>query len=185
MIRFIDFILSFLTLIFLSPLAICLILVELLFKKKIFFFQTRVGQREKPFVVIKLRTLKVGTPNVATHKLSRIEVTKFGLFLRKSKLDELPQLWNVFRGEMSFVGPRPGLPSQEELITERRKYDLFRYKPGITGLAQLNRIDMSNPEILAKTDHIMMKHLNILSYIRYLYLTFMGEGTGDNTKKDS
>ena len=182
MIRFADVTLSFLALSFLSPFALCLILAEFFLKKKIFFFQTRIGKREKPFVVIKLRTLRVDTPNVATHKLSKIEISKFGLFLRKSKLDELPQLWNVFKGEMSLVGPRPGLPSQEELIVERRKYDLFKYKPGITGLAQMNRIDMSNPEVLAKTDHIMMTQLNILNYLKYLFLTFIGIGTGDNTR---
>ena len=91
----------------------------------------------------------MGTASVASHLASATSITPFGNFLRKSKLDELPQLWNVLKGEMSLVGPRPCLFNQEELIAERDKRGVFEVRPGITGLAQVNTIDMSTPELLA------------------------------------
>jgi len=94
-------------------------------------------------------------------------------------LDELPQLWNVLKGDMSLVGPRPCLPNQLELITERERRGVFTVRPGITGLAQVNEIDMSTPELLAETDEQMIETLNFKNYFSYILQTVLGKGRGD------
>ena len=106
-----------------------------------------------------------------------------GSILRKTKLDELPQLWNVLIGDMSIVGPRPCLYSQHELISEREKRGIYSYRPGITGLAQVSNIDMSTPRLLAAVDALMMRNLNARSYCVYILLTVIGRGFGDVIKK--
>ena len=108
--------------------------------------QTRVGADERPIRVVKLRTMRRGTPVVAKSRLERRPdlYTPFGPFLRRTSLDELPQIWNVLRGEMALVGPRPALPSQDDLLALRRRYGITHLKPGITGLAQvLGREDLT------------------------------------------
>ena len=110
-------------------------------------------------------------------------MTPIGHFLRRSKLDELPQLWNVLKGEMSLVGPRPCLFSQEELIGERERLGAFAVRPGITGLAQIRGIDMSTPQLLAETDAEMLTSLGIQEYFQYLWWTVLGKGSGDRIKK--
>ena len=122
---------------------------------------------------------------VGTHLADAIAVTPSGRFLRRTKLDELPQVWNVLRGEMSLVGPRPCLLNQEELIAERVARGVFDARPGITGLAQIQGIDMSTPELLAKTDAEMLESLNVYTYFRYIFLTFLGKGTGDRVREKS
>jgi lipopolysaccharide/colanic/teichoic acid biosynthesis glycosyltransferase len=109
--------------------------------------------------------------------------TPIGKFLRTSSLDELPQLWNVFVGDMSLVGPRPNLFNQEELIHERDSRGVYSVRPGITGLAQINKIDMSTPQRLAETDAKMIQELNTLGYFKYIFLTVFGKGFGDRIKK--
>jgi lipopolysaccharide/colanic/teichoic acid biosynthesis glycosyltransferase len=116
------------------------------------FVQTRVGRNKKPFQLIKSRTTSVETKSVASHLANNASITKLGSFLRKTKIDELPQLINVVKGDMSLVGPRPNLFNQEELLAERDSRGVYDVLPGITGLAQVNNIDMSTPELLAKTD---------------------------------
>jgi lipopolysaccharide/colanic/teichoic acid biosynthesis glycosyltransferase len=106
-------------------------------------------------------------------------VTPFGKFLRRTKLDELPQLWNVLKGEMSLVGPRPCLFNQEELIEARERLGVFEVRPGITGLAQVNEIDMSTPQLLAETDARMLSSLGLKDYIGYIMMTVTGKGAGD------
>lgn len=103
-------------------------------------------------------------------------ITPFGKFLRRTKLDELPQLWNVLKGEMSLVGPRPCLFNQEELIAEREQRGVLQARPGITGLAQVNDIDMSTPRLLAETDARMLAELSVFSYFRYILQTVTGKG---------
>jgi O-antigen biosynthesis protein WbqP len=103
------------------------------------------------------------TKSVASHLASSNDITRLGKFLRKSKLDELQQLINVIRGDMSLVGPRPNLFNQEELIVEREKYGVYNVLPGITGEAQIRHIDMSTPELLAKTDAHMIQNLTLNS----------------------
>src|SRR5690554_7173326 len=123
--------------------------------------------------------MKKGTASVASHLASADAITPFGRFLRRTKLDELPQLWNVLKGEMSLVGPRPCLFNQEELINERASRGVLDVRPGITGLAQVNDIDMSTPKLLAETDARMLASLNLKHYFRYIVQTATGKGSGD------
>jgi O-antigen biosynthesis protein WbqP len=146
------------------------------------FRQERVGLHKKPFVLIKFRTMRLDTASVASHLASPDAVTPFGRFLRRTKLDELPQLWNVLRGEMSLVGPRPCLFNQHELIYERDRRGVFCVRPGVTGLAQVSDIDMSTPELLARTDKEMIEALTLTVYFRYIFLTVLGGGRGDRVK---
>lgn len=179
MIRFFDISLSILAItIFIIPMAIIYTLIYLNGRHPL-FFQTRLGLRKKPFQLIKFRSMHVGTDSLPTHEVDRNSITKLGSFIRKSKLDELPQLWNVLVGDMSFVGPRPCLPTQEKLIIHRDMLNIFEYKPGISGVAQLNGIDMSNPEKLAKEDKKMMKNFSLRTYLTIIAYTAMGKGFGD------
>lgn len=116
------------------------------------FSQIRIGRHGSPFLCRKLRTMRAGTPSLPTHELDAGAVTSLGRILRRWKLDELPQLWNVIRGEMSLVGPRPCLPVQEDLIERRSRLGVLALRPGLTGLAQVRGIDMSNPELCAAAD---------------------------------
>jgi lipopolysaccharide/colanic/teichoic acid biosynthesis glycosyltransferase len=109
-------------------------------------------------------------------------VTHWGALLRRTKLDELPQLWNVLKGEMSLVGPRPCLFNQTELISERSSLGVFNSRPGITGLAQVSNIDMSTPKLLAETDAQMLKDLTLNAYFKYIFMTIIGKGSGDVVK---
>ncbi len=147
------------------------------------FRQERVGRHRKPFTLVKFRTMAVDTASVATHLASASSVTSFGRFLRRTKLDELPQLWNVLKGEMSLVGPRPGLFNQNELTEARQQQGVFDVRPGITGLAQVNGIDMSTPEYLAQVDAQMIQQMSLVNYFRYIILTVTGKGTGDRIKE--
>jgi lipopolysaccharide/colanic/teichoic acid biosynthesis glycosyltransferase len=146
------------------------------------FRQERVGMHRKPFRLVKFRSMHLNAPSVATHLASASSITSFGSFLRKSKLDELPQLWNVLVGDMSLVGPRPNLFNQEELIEERYSRGVYSIRPGITGLAQINKIDMSTPQLLAEADAKMIEKLNSLVYFKYIFLTVFGKGFGDRIK---
>jgi lipopolysaccharide/colanic/teichoic acid biosynthesis glycosyltransferase len=146
------------------------------------FRQERVGRNKKPFTLVKFRTMSVDTASVASHLASSASITKLGGFLRKTKLDELPQLWNVLKGEMSLVGPRPGLFNQVELTEVRDVKGVFDVRPGITGLAQVNAIDMSTPELLAETDAKMIRDMNIKNYFKFIFQTVLGAGAGDRVK---
>ena len=126
--------------------------------------------------------MHVNTKSVATHLASASSITPFGSFLRKSKLDELPQLWNVFVGDMSLVGPRPNLFNQEELIHERDSRGVYSMRPGITGLSQINKIDMSTPKELAISDQKMIESYTIKTYFYYIFATISGKGKGDRIK---
>jgi O-antigen biosynthesis protein WbqP len=128
---------------------------------------------------VKFRTMKNDTVSVASHLASASAITPFGRFLRRSKLDELPQLWNVLKGEMSLVGPRPCLFNQKELIAEREQRGVLKARPGITGLAQVNDIDMSTPKLLAETDAKMLTNLTVTAYFKYILMTVSGKGSGD------
>ena len=116
------------------------------------FSQTRVGREGALFACRKLRTMHRETPSLPTHEAPAEAVTVVGKVLRATKIDELPQLWNVLKGEMSLVGPRPCLPTQTELIERRRQLGVLAVLPGITGLAQIKGIDMSDPKLCAETD---------------------------------
>lgn len=179
MIRFLDTIFSLLGLTLGFPILLMVFLVGLLDTGSPLFRQERVGRCKKPFILIKFRTMPVETASVASHLASSASITKFGHFLRRTKLDELPQLWNVLKGDMSLVGPRPCLFNQEELILERECRGALNARPGITGLAQVNDIDMSTPTLLAETDAKMLSKLNISAYFKYIFMTLAGRGAGD------
>lgn len=146
------------------------------------FIQERVGKDQKPFKLIKFRTMKVDTASVASHLADNSSITKLGKVLRKTKLDELPQLINVLKGEMSLVGPRPNLFNQSDLIEARERMGVYNVLPGITGLAQLSGIDMSTPERLAKKDKEMIDTINLKNYFSYIFNTALGKGSGDAVK---
>jgi O-antigen biosynthesis protein WbqP len=181
--RIFDLGFSFLGLIILSPIILLLFIIGFFDTGSPLFRQERVGMNKRPFVLLKFRSMHVTTQAVATHLVQVSAITKWGSFLRKSKLDELPQLINVFMGDMSFVGPRPNLFNQIELIEEREKRGVYAIRPGITGLAQINKIDMSTPELLAETDAMMISQLNVWYYFKYIFLTVFGKGFGDRVRK--
>ena len=182
MIRLLDFLFSLFGLLFAMPFLVILYIIGLFDTGSPIFIQERVGRYKKPFALIKFRTMTVDTASVASHLASTASITPFGGFLRKTKLDELPQLWNVLKGEMSLVGPRPGLFNQTELTQAREVKNVFSARPGITGLAQVNEIDMSTPELLAKTDREMIDTLTIGNYFKYILMTVTGSGSGDRVK---
>ena len=183
MTRIFDILFSFFGLVLLSPVLIVLVIIGYFDTGSPIFRQERVGSGMKPFRLMKFRSMHVNSPSVATHLASASTITPFGSFLRKSKLDELPQLWNVFLGDMSLVGPRPNLFNQEELIYERDSRGVYAVRPGITGLAQINKIDMSTPKLLAETDAKMIQEFNTLGYFKYIFLTVFGKGFGDRIRK--
>jgi len=150
-----------------------------------FFVQERVGAGERRFPLVKLRTMALGTPERGTHEVTRASVTPVGALLRRSKLDELPQAWNVLRGQLSVVGPRPCLPGQTELVAARRARGIFDVRPGITGLAQVHGVDMSDPERLAEWDHRYLHTRSILLDLRILRATLMGRGFGDPVDREA
>ncbi|MEN9017806.1 MAG: sugar transferase, partial [Hellea sp.] len=137
MYRLIDLLASFFGLVFAIPVFLVVYLIGLFDTGSPIFLQERVGKDKKPFILVKFRTMSVDTQSVASHLASQASITKLGAFLRKTKLDELPQLWNVLKGEMSLVGPRPNLFNQEELIQARDDKNVYSVRPGITGLAQI------------------------------------------------
>ena len=182
MIRILDFFLAAIGLVLLSPLILLVIILGWFDTRSPLFHQERVGRGQNSFVLVKFRTMRPDTASVASHLADISSITPLGHFLRRNKLDELPQLWNVFKGEMSLVGPRPCLFNQKELIAERDKRGVYKARPGITGLAQIQGIDMSTPELLAKTDAQMLKTLNLRNYFRYIFLTILGKGSGDRVR---
>lgn len=181
-IRCCDIIFSFLGLFVSFPLLLIITILGLFDTGSPLFRQKRVGRHQKPFILVKFRTMKIDTVSVASHLANNSSITALGRFLRRSKFDELPQLWNVFNGEMSLVGPRPCLFNQHELIKEREIRGVFDVRPGVTGLAQVNGIDMSTPKLLAETDQKMISTMSVAHYFRYILLTITGKGYGDRIK---
>ena len=181
-IRLFDLVFSLIGLVVGAPILLVLALIGLFDTGSPVFRQVRVGRNKKPFTLIKFRTMKIDTASVATHLASSSSITPFGHFLRRTKLDELPQLWNVLKGEMSLVGPRPGLFNQQELMTARDKYGVFEVRPGITGLSQINKIDMSTPELLAESDAKMISEMSLGNHFKYIFQTVAGKGSGDRVK---
>jgi lipopolysaccharide/colanic/teichoic acid biosynthesis glycosyltransferase len=179
MTRVFDFIFSFFGIIFLLPVGLTLFVIGLFDTGSPLFLQKRTGKNKRIFTLVKFRTMRKDTQSIATHLAQKDSITKYGAFLRKTKLDEIPQLLNVLKGDMSLVGARPNLPNQTELIDERDKQGIYNYLPGITGLAQINEIDMSTPVQLAETDAEMYKTLNVQKYFFYIFATLSGKGQGD------
>ena len=183
MIRVFDFAFSLLGLVCGFPLLLLLAVIGFFDTGSPIFRQERVGRDKKPFTLVKFRTMRKDTEWVASHLASADAITHFGRFLRRTKLDELPQLWNVLKGEMSLVGPRPCLFNQRELIAEREQRGVFYFRPGITGLAQMNDIDMSTPKLLAETDQTLLQNLTVWMYFKCTFMTVAGKGRGDTVAK--
>ncbi len=179
MIRLFDIVLSLLGLVVGAPLLVAVAIIGMFDTGSPIFRQVRVGRHQQPFTLVKFRTMAQGTASVPTHLASSSSVTRFGSFLRRTKLDELPQFWNVLKGEMSLVGPRPGLFNQQELTKERAKRGVFAVRPGITGLAQVRGVDMSTPALLAEMDQKMISSLTLATYVKYIVQTLVGGGAGD------
>lgn len=158
---------------------VLLVLVRLESAGSPLFVQQRVGKGQQPFAMLKLRTMHTGTANVASHQVGAASITRLGAVLRRLKLDELPQLWNVIAGHMSLVGPRPCLPSQDELVAERAKRGIFALRPGVTGPAQIAGIDMSDPVRLATFEEQYFSVDRPLGDVRLLVSTALGGGRGD------
>ena len=171
MIKIFDFLFSLIGLIFLSPLLVLIFLIGLFDNGSPLFVQSRVGYNLKSFSLIKFRTMPMGVRSAGTHLIKDIKLTSFGNFLRRTKIDEIPQLLNVLKGDMSLIGPRPCLFNQRRLISERKKRGVFKVRPGITGLAQINGIDMKTPTILAKIDQKMIKDMSLYKYFYYIFKT--------------
>lgn len=169
--RLVDVLLSSATLLIALPIFIVVALVVWRDTGNPIFTQKRLGKHCTPFSLYKFRTMPVGTQSVATHLLETDQITRSGNWLRASKLDELPQLLNVIKGDMSLVGPRPCLPNQKYLIFERKKRGVFETKPGLTGLAQIMGVDMSTPKLLAQIDSEMVSDMSLMSYFNCLFRT--------------
>ena len=183
MLRLVDIILSLIGLLVGAPILLVIYVAGLFDTGSPIFRQERVGRNQKPFILVKFRTMRPDTASVASHLAGASAITALGTFLRRSKLDELPQLWNVLKGEMSLVGPRPCLFNQTELRSERASRAVFNARPGITGLAQVNNIDMSMPKLLAETDALMLQELTLTSYFKYIFMTIGGKGAGDRVRR--
>lgn len=175
--QIIDFIISLLSLIVLLPfLAIISLLIKLESKGPILFKQERIGKDKKHFNIYKFRTMKTDTPkDMPTHRLkdANTYITKIGKVLRKTSIDELPQLINILKGEMSIIGPRPALWNQDDLIAERDKYNANSIKPGLTGWAQVNGRDELEIPIKAKYDGEYVEKMSFLFDIKIFFKTII------------
>lgn len=174
--RFFDFTVSLLLILFLLPVFLIIALVVLIDSgAPVIFKQYRVGKDNKLFYIYKFRTMKVNTRNTSTEDLKEADsvITKSGRFLRKTSLDELPQLFNVLTGEMSFVGPRPLIPEEKEIRQIRKELGVYSVRPGITGLAQVNGRDMLGAKEKALYDKEYVEKQSILLDIKIMFKTVM------------
>lgn len=163
--------------------ALLLVLIRLESPGSPLFVQQRVGRNQRGFTMLKLRTMRQGTVHAASHEVGAASITRLGAVLRKLKLDELPQLWNVLTGDMALIGPRPCLPSQTELIGERDRKGLFVLRPGITGPAQIAGVDMSDPARLAEVEAEYFEQDRGFGDLSLLIRTFLGGGCGDAARR--
>ncbi len=179
--RLLDYVIAIAGLLLLWPVLLLLvILVQLETPGPGIFSQKRVGRNGRVFYCYKLRTMYRDAPDVPTHAASASQVTPLGGFLRATKIDEFPQLVNILRGQMSLVGPRPSLCQQTELIDERQKRGVLALLPGITGLAQVQGVDMSDPVRLAEIDAEYLRTRNLRLDLKLIAKTvFARKGRGD------
>ena len=153
-------------------IVICGLLVIIEDGLPVIFKQARLGKDKKEFMIYKLRTMKKNVPSLGTHEIDNTLYLRVGSLLRISKLDELPQLFNVISGDLNLVGPRPGLPNQTDLKESRANKNIFLIKPGITGLGQVTGYNMSNPPLLSEVDKVYMDSKSMLLDIKILIATF-------------
>lgn len=174
--RFFDILVSLLAIILLAlPMLIIAVVIKCGSKGPVFFKQTRIGKNKKRFTILKFRTMRVDTPkNVPTHLLENPDewITKAGKFLRKTSLDELPQIFNIFVGHMSIIGPRPALWNQDDLVAERDQYNANAVRPGLTGWAQINGRDELEISVKAKLDGEYVEKMSFLFDMKCFFGTF-------------
>jgi lipopolysaccharide/colanic/teichoic acid biosynthesis glycosyltransferase len=182
LIRALDVTFSSLGIIVAMPVILLILVAGFFDNRSPLFFQQRVGRNRRLFTLVKFRTMARDTESVGTHLVDGRSITRLGKWLRRTKLDELPQLLNVLRGDMSLVGPRPCLPNQVELIRERDARGVFGAVPGITGLAQIRGVDMSQPRKLAIYDRLMIRSLTPSRYLCLILATALGRGSGDRVR---
>ena len=183
--RSIDFFVPLFALfVFLMPMILSWLFIKWETKGPGIFCQKRVGADQKPFVMYKLRTMKTSTQSLGSHEVPASSVTAVGRVLRKLKLDEMPQMLNVLKKDMSLIGPRPCLEVQTEVIRERDNRAVFDIPPGVTGLAQIEGIDMSKPSDLAIVDATYIKIRSISVDLKILLFTFFGAGFDDRVRQD-
>lgn len=188
--RLIDIVLSLLGVIILFPFFIIFaIIIKLESRGPIFFKQKRVGKNKEFFMIYKFRTMRTDTPkDTPTHMLNNAEsyITKFGGFMRKTSIDELPQIINILQGKMSIIGPRPALWNQDDLIEEREKYGANNVRPGLTGLAQISGRDELEIPVKAKIDgeyvQKMSLWLDIKIFFSTIFKVFKSEGVVEGRK---
>lgn len=175
--RFLDIILSFFAIIILAiPMFIIAVVIKIDSKGPVVFTQKRVGKNKKHFMIYKFRTMRSDTPsNMPTHMLEdpQMWITRVGKILRKTSLDELPQIFNIFKGDMSIIGPRPALWNQFDLIEERDKYSANDIRPGLTGLAQISGRDELEIPIKAKLDGEYADKMGFLMDLKCFFMTFV------------
>jgi O-antigen biosynthesis protein WbqP len=177
--RVLDFTACALLLLLLWPIfLIVAVAIRLESRGPAIFQQARVGKNGRKFTCYKFRTMVTGTGDVPTHQVAASAVTPLGNYLRRLKVDELPQLFNVLVGSMSLVGPRPCLPSQHELVAARRRLGVLEVRPGITGLAQVQGVDMSNAEHLATLDAQYVQTQTTIGDLKLIWATLRGQGVG-------
>ena len=185
--RIVDFICSFLALIVLSPVFLILVIaIKLDSKGPVLFRQKRVGLHKTHFNILKFRTMRIDTPkDTPTHQLKNPEryITRVGKFLRKTSLDELPQIWNIFVGQMSVIGPRPALWNQYDLVEERDKYGANDVPVGLTGWAQINGRDELPINVKAKLDGEYVKRMSPLMDIRCFFGTIVSVLKSEGVKE--
>ena len=185
--RFIDIVLSLGAIVFLSPVLLVLaVLIKLDSKGPVLFRQKRVGKGKTHFEILKFRTMYADVPkDVPTHLLAdpASKITKIGRFLRKSSLDELPQIFNILKGEMSIIGPRPALWNQFDLIEERDKYGANDVRPGLTGLAQVLGRDELPIDIIARYDGDYVKNISFSNDVKIFFRTIFSVASADGIKE--
>lgn len=195
--RLLDIVLSFIALIVLSPIFLILIIaIKLDSRGPVLFKQKRVGLHKTHFNILKFRTMRIDTPkDTPTHLLGNPDqyITKVGKFLRKTSLDELPQIWNIFVGQMSIIGPRPALWNQYDLIAERDKYGANDVPPGLTGWAQINGRDELPIDVKSKLDGEYVEKISFWLDVKCFFGTIVSVvksdgvvegGTGTTAKKE-
>lgn len=175
--RCLDIICSFLAIVILSPLLLLLsLLVKCTSKGPILFKQTRVGKKHKNFKIWKFRSMRIEAPkNAATRDLEDPDmyITRFGHFIRKTSLDELPQLFNILSGKMSFIGPRPTIPEEIELMEEREKYNVYAIRPGMTGLAQVHGRDVLTDSTKGRLDGMYVQKFSFILDVKIFFKTIL------------
>ncbi|MDB8542319.1 sugar transferase [Turicibacter sanguinis] len=194
--RIFDLISSFTIIILLSPILLLLVvIIKCTSKGPVLFKQRRMGLNNQEFMIYKFRTMRIDTPNVATHLLKNPEqyITPIGKFMRKTSLDELPQLFNILKGEMSVVGPRPALYNQYDLIEMRTKVNVHTVRPGLTGLAQVSGRDELELEKKVYFDKKYLEKQSFFYDLKLIFLTFFKvfksegvvEGANNNNSKET